>query len=136
MFIGVSNPAVMLFLYRVVGRIRVGIAPLPELLDEFLALLIGLQLQERFSLVRANDVSNVFVQPLLIGSCQLLHQLPVACFLLFRILLGGWLWTILVLSSCADGYEHTTAQNNQQQQAIPAAFAHTSPLLRDRNFSA
>src|SRR5579862_2149565 len=97
MFVGVGDPPVVFFLHRVVGRIRVGITSLPELLDEFLALLIGLQLQEGFSFGRADDVGDVFVQPLLVRRGQLLHQLSVVCFLLFRVGLAGGLWSGLVL---------------------------------------
>ena len=40
MFVGISDAAVVLFFKSVLGRIGVGIAPLPELLDELLALFV------------------------------------------------------------------------------------------------
>ena len=41
MLVGVGDPAVVFFFKGVLRRIRVGIAPLPEGLDELLALLVG-----------------------------------------------------------------------------------------------
>ena len=66
MLVGVGDAAIVLFLYGVVDRIGVGIAPLPELLDKLLALFVGLQLQEGFALRIGDDVGDVFVQPLLV----------------------------------------------------------------------
>jgi hypothetical protein len=41
MLVRVSDAPVVLFLVGVFGRIRIGIAPLPELLDELFALFVG-----------------------------------------------------------------------------------------------
>jgi len=59
MLVGVSDAAVVLFLKLVLDRIRRGIAAQPELLDELLALLVGLKPVERLYLLGADDVRNV-----------------------------------------------------------------------------
>ncbi len=60
MFVGISNPAVMLFLKVVFREVGIAAAPQPELLDELLALFVSIQLKESIALVRRNNVSDVF----------------------------------------------------------------------------
>ena len=60
MLIGVSDPAIVFFFERVLRRIRIRVAPQPELLDELFALFVGLQSQERTALFRRNDVNGPF----------------------------------------------------------------------------
>ena len=73
-FVGVSNPAVMLFLKVVLWKVGIAAAPQPELLDELLALFVGIQLQESIALVGRDNVSDVFRQPLPVGTVQLLQR--------------------------------------------------------------
>ena len=74
--IGVGDPAVVLFLEFVFDGVRRGIAPLPERLDELLALFIGLQLQERRALFIGNDVRDFLFQPFLIRGGEFFFELP------------------------------------------------------------
>ena len=73
MLVGVGDPAVILFLEGVHVRAGIGIAACPERLDELLALFVGLQAEEGFSLGGRNDVGDL-VQPLLVGVDEFLHQ--------------------------------------------------------------
>ena len=79
----------MFFLEGIIGGIRIGIAPLPELLDKLFALFVGLQLYEGAPLLVSNNVDYVFVQPLLVGTRKLVVKLAIAgrLFLLFVVLL-------------------------------------------------
>ena len=64
--VGVSDAAVVLFLELVLDGIGRGIAAQPELLDELLALFVGLQPLEGLALFIGDDVDDVLVQPLLV----------------------------------------------------------------------
>src|SRR5258706_579584 len=81
--VGVGDAAIVLFAELVLFRIRRRIAAQPELLDELLALFVGGQPAERFPLFVADDVDDLFVQPLLIRSLELLAQLLFLLLLLF-----------------------------------------------------
>ncbi len=68
--IGILDAAVVLFLvliFRGVGR---GIAPLPELFDEYVPFRVVAQLLERGLLFISNDPGLDFIQPLLVNSVQ------------------------------------------------------------------
>src|SRR5579864_9021447 len=78
MLVGICDATVMLFFKSVLWRIGIRIAPLPERLDELLALFIRLQMNERVPLLRRNDVDNVLVQPLLILGIELFEELLIA----------------------------------------------------------
>ena len=77
MLVGIRNAPVMFFLGGIIGGIRIGIAPLPELLDKLFALFVGLQLYERAPLLIGNNVDDVFVQPFLVGARKLVVKLPI-----------------------------------------------------------
>src|ERR1035438_9893936 len=66
-------------------RIRRGVAPQPELLDELLALFVRLQPLERRPFLVGDDVRHILVEPLAIGRFQLLAEL---LFLLLPFLIG------------------------------------------------
>ncbi len=78
MLVGVGDAAVVLFFELVLDGIRGGIAAQPELLDELLALFVGLQPFEGGALFIGDDVGHVFVQPLAIGGLELLAELRFA----------------------------------------------------------
>src|ERR1043165_8423429 len=65
--IGVGDAAVVLFLELVFHRVRGGVAAQPEVLDELLALFIGLQPLEGGALFIGDDVRDVLVEPLAVG---------------------------------------------------------------------
>src|ERR1700685_2294324 len=78
MLIGVSDPAIVFFFERVLRRIRIRVAPQPELLDELFAFFVGLQSQERTALFRRNDVNDVFLKPFLVRRRQLFLESSIA----------------------------------------------------------
>ncbi len=79
----------MLFLELVFDGVGRGIAAQPELLDELLALFVGVQLLEGLALFIRDDVDDVFVEPLLPGGFQLfLERRFLLLDLLFRQRLG------------------------------------------------
>ncbi len=99
MLVGVRDAAVVLFLELVFLGVGRGIAPQPELLDELLALLVGLQPLEGRSLFVGDDVTDVFVEPLLIGRFQLFAELR---FVLLSLLVGEGLGNgLAALGICA-----------------------------------
>ena len=124
--IGVGDAAVVLFLEFVFDGVRGGIAPLPECLDELLALFVGLQLQERRALFVGNDVGDFLFQPFLVGSGELFFELPqvflalvVVLFLSGVLLLVGGsvlLIFILVLSmgTRAEGQQQCSAHQQHK----------------------
>src|SRR6185437_8158361 len=83
--VGVSEALVVVFLVLIEGRLRIGVAPLPEALDEGLALILIAELQKGLALLRSDDVGYVLVEPLLVFGVQLLLQL----LLLLPPLFGG-----------------------------------------------
>src|SRR5579859_5098083 len=89
MLIGIGNAAIVLFFEVVFRKIGIAAAPLPELLDELLALFIGVQLQESLTFFRGNNVNHVLVEPLLVRSVQFLERLLHLSFLFFAELLGS-----------------------------------------------
>ena len=104
MLVGVRNPPVVLFLKGVFRRIGIGIAPLPELLDELLPFFVGRKVQESVLFFRGDDVDDVFVQPLFILGIELAFQASLTLFLLFcglfRRLAAGLVVVFLLRSSC------------------------------------
>src|SRR2546426_668522 len=89
MLVRVSNPSVVLFLKLVFGAAGVGIAPLPELLDELFALFVRTQLPERAPLLVSDDIGDFLLEPLLIGALHLfLNRLLAAPLLFIRFFLG------------------------------------------------
>ena len=75
MLVGVGDAAVVLFLELVFDGVRRGVAAQPELLDELLALVVGLQVLEGGPLLVGDDVGHVLVEPLAVGRLQLLFEL-------------------------------------------------------------
>ena len=73
--VGVRDAAVVLFLELVFDGVRGGVAAQPELLDELLALFVGLQALEGRPLFIGDDVGDVFVQPLAVRSLEFLLEL-------------------------------------------------------------
>src|SRR5260370_12595180 len=83
-FVRVGNAAIVFFLKGVFGEIRIGVAPLPKLLDELFALFVGGKLEKSGSLFRLNDVNHFFVKPLPVRGIEFLESLfglPLALFL-------------------------------------------------------
>ena len=66
MLVGVGDAPVVLFLEFVFFRVRSGIAPLPEVLDELVALRIGGQLLEGRHLFIGDDPAHVLIEPALV----------------------------------------------------------------------
>ena len=81
MLVGVSDPAVVLFLEGVFRRIRIGIAPLPEGLDELLALFVGREVQEGVALFGSDDVHHILIEPVLVLRLEFLLQFAIALLL-------------------------------------------------------
>jgi hypothetical protein len=75
--VGIRNAAVVLFAVIVGERLGIRIAPQPKLLDELLALLVVREPGERLALLVRDDISDVFLEPLLEGS----RELPLKRFL-------------------------------------------------------
>ena len=75
MLVGIGDAAVMLFLEIVLRKVRIAAATEPELLDELLALFVGIELKEGISLAWRNDVDDIFVQPLLVLVVKLFEGL-------------------------------------------------------------
>src|ERR1017187_7997577 len=67
MFVGIGNAAVVFFLVFILRRVRSGIAAQPELLDKLVTLLVVGELFEGGHFLRSDDVTHVFVKPLLVG---------------------------------------------------------------------
>jgi len=105
MLVGVGYPAVMLFLGGIIGRIGIGVAPLPELLDKLFALFVRLQLHKGTALFIRDDIYHVFVEPLLIRARQLVEQLSLAGFLFVVLLLFGVLCLRIARSGRSLGVE-------------------------------
>src|ERR1700722_14448510 len=61
--VGILNAPIMLFAKLVLKRIGIWVAPLPETLNERLALLVIAQAQKRSALIVGDDVVNFLVQP-------------------------------------------------------------------------
>src|SRR5581483_3753932 len=81
----VGDAAVVLFLEFVLDGVGGGIAGLPESFDKLVALLIVRELLECDFLLIADDVGDVFIQPLLIRFAQLTtERFRVFFFLLIR----------------------------------------------------
>ena len=79
--VGIRDAAVMLFFVFVLFGIRSGVAAQPEVLDELLPLLVGLELLEGFAFFVGDDLDDVFVQPLLIRRLKLFAKLLFVLFL-------------------------------------------------------
>src|SRR5271168_3778818 len=68
MLVGVGDSPVILFAVFVFRGIGIGVATLPELLDEVVPLLIVRQALEGLQLLVGDDPAHIFVDPLLVGS--------------------------------------------------------------------
>src|SRR6266850_2056729 len=88
MLIGIGDALVVLLAIFVFVGVRIGIAPAPEFFDEALALVVGFQLPESFSLFVGDDVGDVFVQPVFVSLLK--FRLYIAW------LLGGVLTLVLL----------------------------------------
>jgi hypothetical protein len=60
MLVGISDAPVVLFAELVLRRIRTGIAPLPELLDESVSFLVVAQALERLQFLVGNNPVDIF----------------------------------------------------------------------------
>src|SRR5689334_6143396 len=69
--VGIRDASVVLFLELVFYGVRSRVAAQPELFDELLALLVGVQPVEGRSFLIGDDVNDVFVQPLLVRRLEL-----------------------------------------------------------------
>src|SRR6202041_3153916 len=65
-FVRVRDAGVVLFAELVLGRVWIGVAAKPELLDKLVALFVITQTLERLHLLVGDDPANVLVDPLLI----------------------------------------------------------------------
>ena len=72
--VGIGDATVVLFAKFVLRRVRIGVAPQPELLDESIPLLIVAQLLEGLALLIGDDPGHVLVQPGLVSPLQLVLQ--------------------------------------------------------------
>ena len=89
LLIGVSDAPVIFFLELVLRVTGVGIAPLPEGLNELFPLIISGELLESTSFLVGNDVRDFFIEPLLIGALHFfLHRLAALLFRLVHLLVG------------------------------------------------
>ena len=68
MFVGVSDAAVMLFFEIVVRKVGIAAAAKPKLLDELLALFVGIELKKGVALFGRDDVGDVLRQLLPVGA--------------------------------------------------------------------
>src|SRR6266850_6285132 len=68
MLIGIGDATIVFLFEIVVGKIGIIAAAKPKLLDELLALFIGVELQESTPLFRRNYVDHILVEPLLVRS--------------------------------------------------------------------
>ena len=85
--VGVSDAAVIFLFELVLRTARAGVPPLPESLDELLALFIGRELFEGRPLFVRYDVGDFFGDPLLVGGLHfLLDRLLPALLLLTHLL--------------------------------------------------
>ena len=138
--VGVRDAAIVLFLELVLDRVRSGVAALPERLDELLALLVRLQLQESGALFIADDVGDFFLQPLLVGGIELFLELlqvfrfvrrliafPFSGILL---LVGRSVLCFFVLGIQPVRQEQGSAKQKEQRDTAKAVHMHTSPLIR------
>src|ERR1700674_1037000 len=92
MLIGVRDAAVVLFFEVVVRKIGITAAAEPKLFNELLTLFVRVQLQESLALFRRDDIDSVLVEPLLVGSVQLLERLLHLSLLFFVELLRSGRW--------------------------------------------
>ncbi len=83
MLVGVGDAAVVLFLGRVFGRIGFGIADVPEMLDELVALFVGGETKEGGFFFGRDDVGDVFVEPRIEGIAEFAVELLFALFAIF-----------------------------------------------------
>src|SRR5580765_1175371 len=87
MFVGVSDPLVIFLAIFVFVSIGIGIASPPKFFDKAFAFVVGCQLLESLSLLIGDDVGDVLVQPVLVGSFQFWFDVA---WLLSGILLPAW----------------------------------------------
>src|SRR6266851_8716984 len=66
MLIGIFNAAVVLVLEFVIFAVRIGVAAVPECLNELLTLFFVRELHEGLAFVVGDDPTDIFVQPVLI----------------------------------------------------------------------
>src|SRR5579859_5274843 len=84
MLIGVGDAPVVLLAELVIRRIRIGIAPQPELLDEGIPLLVVAQALEGLGLFVGDDPGYILIEPGLVGARNFVLQflLPVELLLI------------------------------------------------------
>ncbi len=70
--VGVSDAPIMLFAEFVLRRIRIGIAPQPEVFDKGVALLVVRESLEGLALFVGDDVGHILIQPGFVCALQLL----------------------------------------------------------------
>ena len=75
MLVGISDSAVVLFAKFVLGRIGIGIAPPPEILDEVVPLLIVRQTLERLEFLVGDDPAHILIDPFLVWPLEFVPQL-------------------------------------------------------------
>ena len=74
MLVGICNATVVLLAKFVIRRVRIRIAPQPELLDEGIPLLIVAQRLEGFALFVRDDPGHILIQPGLVSPLQFVLQ--------------------------------------------------------------
>ena len=130
MLVGIGDAPVVLFAVLVFGRIRVGVAAQPEVLDEGVALFVVAQAHEGFALFVGDDVRNFLVQPGLVGPFQLLTESllgviallvgPLTLERIYLLVLSGIRPTLLLACGCAGGVAAF-------RDLMPAAGVRTRP---------
>ena len=74
MLVGIRDAPVVFFAEFVFRGIGVGVAPLPERLDEVVALFIVRQAFEGLQFLVGDDPAHILVHPLLVGALELVSQ--------------------------------------------------------------
>src|ERR1700733_2133628 len=73
--IGIGESAVVLFLIFIDVGAGIGVAGIPECLDEGVSFCVALQCKKLFTLLRLNDVWDVFFDPLTVVWRQVLYRI-------------------------------------------------------------
>src|SRR5713226_2116059 len=71
MLVSIGDALVVFLAEFVFVGVRIGIAAAPELFDKALPLVVSRELLESFSLLVGDDVSDVFLEPILVSLFQL-----------------------------------------------------------------
>lgn len=82
--VSISQAAIVLFFVGVDGRFRIGIAAVPEALDELLALFVCGELNEGSAFFLCDDVRDLVLQPRVVARPKLLGEFLLSVVTLLR----------------------------------------------------